>query len=555
MDTLPRAETLTVEFKSDQRRLSDRDIIEAVVYLANTEGGQLYLGVEDDGTATGLHPSHGDVSQLPALIANRTTPAVSVSVERLVVGAVTVARIEVPKARQLTATADGLLRRRRLQADGRPECVPFLPHEFAQRLSSLSVLDPSAQAVPGAALEDLDPTERARLRQLVERFHGDRSLLALDDEQLDGALGLTTRSETGRSPTLTGLLLVGREEALSRLVPAHEIAFQVMDGERVRFNEFTRAPLLRAFAWLVTSFGPLNTEEEVQAGLFRVPVPLVDHRALREAITNALTHRDYARLGAVHVRVERDALVVSNPGGFVEGVSLGNLLTTEPRPRNPRLADAFKRVGLVERTGRGVDLIYRGLLRLGRPGPDYNRTDAHTVVLRLPTSRADFEFLRLVLSEEGRLDGPLPIDSLIALASLRDQRRLTRAELAAAIQKSDQAALATLEALVERGLATAHGVGRSRTYTLAPAVYARQGRQVEYTRQAGFDSLQQEQLVLGFVRQHGEIRRADVIELCRINRDQASRLLRKLTDSGGLAAQGEYRWRTYTVGPRSKPGE
>lgn len=61
---------------------------------------------------------------------------------------------------------------------------------------------------------------------------------------------------------------------------------------------------------------------------------------------------------------------MSNPGGFVEGVSLDNLLTTEPRPRNPRLADAFERVGLVERTGRGVDLIYRGLLRFGRASPD-----------------------------------------------------------------------------------------------------------------------------------------------------------------------------------------
>jgi ATP-dependent DNA helicase RecG len=80
-------------------------------------------------------------------------------------------------------------------------------------------------------------------------------------------------------------------------------------------------------------------------------------------VANALTHRDYTRIGAIHVRLQDDALTVSNPGGFVEGVTLDNLLTTEPRPRNPWLADVFKRLGLVERTGRGVDLIYRGLLR------------------------------------------------------------------------------------------------------------------------------------------------------------------------------------------------
>jgi ATP-dependent DNA helicase RecG len=406
--------------------------------------------------------------------------------------------------------------------------------------------------VAGATLADLDPAERARVRQFVERFQGDRALLDLDDEQLDGALGLTASIEHERAPTLTGLLLVGREASLAQLVPSHEVALQVMDGEHVRFNQFSRAPLLRAFEWLETSFAPLNAEEEVQVGLFRVPVPLVDRRAFREAVANALTHRDYARLGAVHVRLERDALVVSNPGGFVEGVSLDNLLTTEPRPRNPRLADAFKRIGLAERTGRGVDLIYRGLLRFGRPGPDYTHSDAQSVVLRLLTGDADVGFLKLVLEEEKRLAGPLPIDSLIALASLRDQRRLTRAELAVAIQKADSVALATLETLVERGLVAAHGTGRGRSYTLAPHVYALQGRQVEYTRQAAFDELQRAQLVRAFVKQHREIRRGDVMELCRISGDQASRLLQKLTAAGDLTAHRRRRWTYYTSGPAAE---
>ncbi|MCB9678190.1 MAG: putative DNA binding domain-containing protein [Alphaproteobacteria bacterium] len=547
MPVIPDTESLTVEFKSDQRCLPDRELIEAIVCLANTEGGELFLGVEDDGVVTGLHRRHSDTSSLGALIANRTVPSLVCDVERLGVGAHFVARIRVPKARQITATSDGVLRRRRLQLDGTPECIPFLPHEFPQRLSDLALTDPSNQPVPGASLADLDPAERARLRQFVERFNGDRALLDLTDAELDGALGLTTRAETSYVPTLTGLLLIGRETALQRLVPTHEVAFQVLDGEDVRFNEFRRAPLLRTFEWLEAAFGPLNAEQEIQAGLFRVPIPLVDRRAFREAVANALTHRDYTRLGAVHVRLERDALVVSNPGGFVEGVTLDNLLTTEPRPRNPRLADAFKRIGLVERTGRGVDLIYRGLLRYGRPRPDYSRSTSQSVVLRLPTVDADVDFLKLVLDEEGRTERPLPIDSLVALASLREHRRLSRSELATAMQRNDTVALATLEGLVERGLAEAHGRGRGRSYTLAASVYARQGRKVEYTRQAGFDRLQQEQMVLGFVRQHGEIRRGDVMELCRLSGDQASRLLRRMADEGTLVAHGDRRWRHYTA--------
>ena len=61
-------------------------------------------------------------------------------------------------------------------------------------------------------------------------------------------------------PTLTGLLLVGREGALRERVPTYEFAFQVMAQQAVRFNEFRRFPLLRALDWLETNFRPYNPE-------------------------------------------------------------------------------------------------------------------------------------------------------------------------------------------------------------------------------------------------------------------------------------------------------
>lgn len=124
--------------------------------------GSIYLEVEDDGTPTGLHANHADLSGLAALVANRTVPPVTVRVSRLDMAGVTVACIKVPRSVQITATSDGVFKRRRLQLDGRPECVPFLPHEFDQRLAQLGLTDPSSQAVAGATLADLDPVERAR---------------------------------------------------------------------------------------------------------------------------------------------------------------------------------------------------------------------------------------------------------------------------------------------------------------------------------------------------------------------------------------------------------
>ena len=74
-------ESLTVEFKSDRNLLKEEEIIEAVVAFANTEGGDLYIGVENDGEVTGLHKKRKDIAQLAALIANKTVPPMPVITE------------------------------------------------------------------------------------------------------------------------------------------------------------------------------------------------------------------------------------------------------------------------------------------------------------------------------------------------------------------------------------------------------------------------------------------------------------------------------------------
>jgi ATP-dependent DNA helicase RecG len=201
---------------------------------------------------------------------------------------------------------------------------------------------------------------------MVQENRGDMALLELADREIARSLGLVHDEGGMLIPTLAGLLLLGRELALGNHVPAHEVAFQVLHGTDVAFNEFRRWPLLRTLEWVLESFQVRNEERELNIGMFRVGVPAYDRRGFREAVNNALIHRDYAQLGATHVQMHADHIRVSTPGGFVRGVRPDNLLVTDPRPRNPRLADAFKRIGLVERIRRGVAIIYSGQLRNGR---------------------------------------------------------------------------------------------------------------------------------------------------------------------------------------------
>ncbi|OPY81707.1 MAG: Divergent AAA domain protein [Syntrophus sp. PtaU1.Bin005] len=538
LELIHQGENLTTEFKSDLKCLPDRELVAAVVALANTEGGVLLLGVEDNGGITGLHANHIPLAGLPALIANKTNPSVAVRVEPIELEGRLIAKMTVPKSRQLVSTSDGLLQRRRLKLDGKPEAVPFYPHEFIQRQSSMGLTDPSALPLEDVSVEELDPLQRLRLRNAIKKYGGEQNLLVLADDELDGALALVVDHQGLRRPTVAGLLLLGTEPLLRQHLPAYEVAFQVLRRTDVRVNEFYRKPLLETFEEVELQFKPWVVEEELQVGLFRVPIPNYDRRAFREAFVNALVHRDFSTLGAVHVKIDDDGLSISNPGGFIEGVNLDNLLVAPPRSRNPLLADIIKRIGLAERTGRGIDRIYEGMLRYGRPLPDYGLSSPYTVNVFMANVAADLDFLKMVIEQEDKL-GNMPIDSLIILSRLREARRLTTSALAPSVQKAESIVRATLEKLVESGFLEPHGTGRGRTYTLSAALYRESGKKSEYIRQAGFAPIQQEQMVLNYIDKHGGIKREETMDLCRLGKDQSYRLLKRLVKSGHIRFEGK----------------
>ena len=163
-------------------------------------------------------------------------------------------------------------------------------------------------------------------------------LATLSDREIISALGLIRNDN---EITTGALLLFGREDSLARYLPTHEGAFQVLRGLEVEANDFFRLPLLRLAEECFARFRARNTEEELDFGLLRVAVSTYSQTAFREALANALIHRDYTRRGAVHIQWSDDQLEIASPGGFPSGIRLDNLLVAPPHPRSPLLADAF----------------------------------------------------------------------------------------------------------------------------------------------------------------------------------------------------------------------
>lgn len=514
-------ESLRLEFKSDRGPLSDAELIEACVCLANYKGGQILIGVEDNGHVTGLHPKHlTHPNTLAAFVAARTMPPLLAEVEFIQLPEGTVGVLDISVARQPTATSEGKVTIRFLDIHNKPGCRPFYPYELSSWKADRGQADMTAMPVVEATWEDLDPLEFARLRRMVEENRGDYVFLELTDEGIAQALGLVAFDNGKLCPTLAGLLVLGKETSLQKYLTAHEVAFQVLHGSDVKVNEFRRWPLLRAHEWLMQSIQVRNEEQEMMIGSARVGIPRYDLRGLREAINNALIHRDYSHLGATHIQLFDNEAVISNPGGFVLGVTPNNVLVASPHPRNPLLADAFKRIGLVERSGRGVGIIYHSQLQNGRIPPSYDRSTTAMVTITLDTRPADLAFVTYILQTNRQREIALQMSELMALWLAWQESPATITDLSNHLQINSIEAKDLLENLARTGLVNIDQL----SYDIA--------HKESKSREDSWE------LILKLIDNDGHVTRRSAMQALNISAKQAEYLLKTWVEDGKLDLQG-----------------
>lgn len=533
-------ESLTVEFKTD---VNDRDLAKAVACLANGEGGVLFLGVLDDGTVVGARPRHRDRTEphrVAALIQNTTEPALGVIVALDMVHGHEIVRIDVPRADPgPIGTKEGLFTKRVIDVAGRPQCMPMTAHEIVSMGMVTRGQDFATAVAVGASMSDLDEREFGRFRDLCKSTGDDWG--SASDEDILKALGLVPL----QAPiSLGAVLLFGKEEGVQRWLPNAEFLFQDLRGGHHEANDRLVGPLLRVAESLRREVDLRNTVIELMAGLHRVEVPLISSVTRREAIANALVHRDYAVLGPTVVQLTDSEFVVSNPGGFPPGVTVSNILD-QSRPRSPTLAAAFKRAGLVERRGKGVNDMFEQQLRAGREVPDYSRSTPQSVVVSVPLGRADLDLVRFLLTWENEHQRPLSLDELRVVHEVKGAGSATNAELAEAVSIIPTTVRGITTKLVESGILEARGVGRSRRFHLTARFYDLAQDRNAYVRVKGADPLQQERMILDYARAYGSITRGQAAQLCQVSPAQARVSLKRMVDRGELQLVGERRGAKY----------
>lgn len=335
------------------------------------------------------------------------------------------------------------------------------------------------------------------------------------------------------------MLMIGRPESIARCVPSAKASFQVMKGQEPVVNNASLVlPLVDMFDTIDDMFMPWNPSHEIMSGLVHTNIHDYPPQAFREAIVNAFCHRDYSRLGNVIIKLDGNSLTISNPGGFIEGITDKNLLSAQPRSRNPQLATVLKIAGYAERTGRGVDTIYADCLAAGGAQPAY-ASNTVEVVLSMRKIVPDERFVTMITKEERRLGSPLSVWALIILSLLKEHHQLTHAQLCDFSSVEEQRLTSAMGMLIETGLVEAIGSGKSRSYMLSPDVYKRNEDLATYVRQKGASAARRDAIILDYAQSNGgTITTAEAMELLGVSYITAYRCLKNLEDKGQIVHEG-----------------
>lgn len=216
--------------------------------------------------------------------------------------------------------------------------------------------DFSSDICASATLDDLDTEAIENFRKRWVKKSGNQSLTTLTQEQLLN----DAEALVDGGVTYAALILFGTHKALGRHLAQAEVIFEYRasdaSGPAQQRKEF-RQGFFSFYDELWDLINLRNDIQHFQSGLFVLDIPTFSERVIREAVLNAVSHRDYQLGGSVFIRQYPRRLLLESPGGFPVGITEQNILDRQ-LPRNRRIADIFSKCGLVERSGQGMNLMF-----------------------------------------------------------------------------------------------------------------------------------------------------------------------------------------------------
>jgi ATP-dependent DNA helicase RecG len=425
-----------------------RDIVETCAAFATAQGGKVFVGVADDGRIAGVQIGKGTLEDLANRIAQNTTPKVVPAITTQDEPGATVIIVDVPEHQTKPVTAFGRPYRRA----GRTNQV-LSASEVAELYLASRGLTWDQTVESDASLSDIDPE---KVRKFLSRAIAERQWPIDPQTPVQQALNQLDLIRNGQL-TVAALLLFGQRPQhflvqgylrCARFKGNSEVEFldmKVIEGDIVAQVEEAMAFVQRNIRMAAKIEGQLARKE-------RWEYPL---DAVREGITNAVCHRDYADSGNVVVKIFDDRLEIWNPGSLPRDLTVDDLRKShESKPRNKLIARAFFLIKYIEQFGTDTGRMISDCREASVPEPEFeSRTATFRTIFRLAAPPSD-RFERMGLNEQ----------QLRVMQQISKGGQVRSSDLAEVFTLPKRTLQRALQELTKKGLLIKHGTGKSTWY-------------------------------------------------------------------------------------------
>jgi ATP-dependent DNA helicase RecG len=436
--------------------LPDADVdalAECLVAFANGDGGLIVLGLDEEGRPTEtIWEEEAEAALLEAAALCR--PPVPTEWRPVETKQGVLVGINVPRSTELHALEDG-----RVLVRSSNQNRPLTGDEVRSLAASKNTAEFEMEVAPGAQFSDLDPDV---IRDYLEQREARGAARVTSRANLLFEIGATDREG---NPTTTGILLFGKNPQM--FFPQSGIVFVKFPGTEPRGEnggigygrrDELSGPLARIVerAWNII-FEEMRIGATVER-LERQEITEYPRFAVREALVNAVAHRDYRIRGRrIEIRMYADRLEIISPGGLPGYMTVDNLVE-EHFSRNPRLVSGLFQWGYIEELGLGIDQMIEEMVQAGHAPPTFKATPhLFTVVLSNKRERAPIPKWTQSMNER----------QTRALTYIREQGSITNREYQKLCPDvSAETLRLDLVDLVERGLLLKIGSKKGTYYIL-----------------------------------------------------------------------------------------
>ncbi len=540
---IEQGESINVEFKSWIKASSVKEVInltvDELIAFANCKGGTVFLGIEDNGEVTGCTGKY-NLQNLCETIYDKTRPPMFTEAEEIRYKGKNVIAISVEPDGKIYATTDG----RCLKRLGK-NSKPFYPDEMSHIYSVTQTPDFSSQIIAESSVDDINLMVVYSLKEKLKIRDASSTLSEMDDIAFLRDLGLTAEDNGQVKLTIAGLLFVGKDTSIQRLLPQAEVIYLHYDKnnlEEYNARLDMKQPIITVLDRLTEKVQNDNKIQNVQIGLFRLEIADFSEKVFQEALLNALSHRDYQQLGAVYVKHYPDKIVIENPGGFLEGITEKNIITHPSVPRNKLIAETLQRLKYVQRTGQGVDIIFREMVSMGKPYPVY-RVFSDAVQLTIASATEHMDFVKFIVKEQDTKQISLSLSELMIMRYVADNRQIKLDKAQELAQASEEEVRRSLANLIKYGLLETSG----KDYMLTARVYEAVKSDVEYTRDKTVQYIRAKEMITEYIKKHGYINKSTVQLLCGFTEKQARSTLEKMHREGVIKLGNGGRYAKYIL--------